>query len=124
MVKSGVVYAALLLLFCRSWLVSEGGLTADLFPADVHVPSVGASLLANAVRHSTAIFTDTLRHREQARDHNDPCCPVAARPLAKTARTFNFFLLRNGTIQLKSGDQLPWLSVRPPYRFAGALRHA
>jgi hypothetical protein len=102
---------------CRSEPARDGDLTADLFPADVHGPTVGASLLANAVRHSTAILTDTLRHREQARAHNDPCCPVAARPLAKTARTFNFFLLRNGTIQLNSGDQLPWLSVRPPLSF-------
>jgi hypothetical protein len=47
-VKSGVVYAALLLLFCRSWLASEGGLQADLFPADVHRPTVGVSLLAMA----------------------------------------------------------------------------
>src|SRR3989344_4599192 len=85
------IYLAVVPTPCGSWLASEGDLSADLFTADVHVPSVGASLLAKAVRHSTAIFTDTLRHREQARDHNDPCCPVAARPPRKDSTYIQFF---------------------------------
>ena len=42
------VGAALLLLFCGSELAREGGLTADLFLADVLIPTVGVSLLAMA----------------------------------------------------------------------------
>jgi hypothetical protein len=34
------------LFFCGSWLASDGGLTADQSPSDVHRSIVGASLLA------------------------------------------------------------------------------
>jgi hypothetical protein len=43
----------LLLLFCGSEPAREGGLTADLFLADVLIPTVGVSLLAMAVCQPT-----------------------------------------------------------------------
>jgi hypothetical protein len=38
----------LLLLFCGSWLASDGGLIADQSPTDSPNPTVGAGLLAKA----------------------------------------------------------------------------
>ena len=38
----------LLLLFCGSWLASDGGLTADQSQTDSPNPTVGAGLLAKA----------------------------------------------------------------------------
>ncbi|WP_150751798.1 hypothetical protein [Pseudomonas fluorescens] len=43
----------MLLLFCGSEPAREGGLTADLFCADVLIPTVGVSLLAMAVCQPT-----------------------------------------------------------------------